>query len=177
MLLWKPRLLRPRHGRKPTFTHYLLISVAYAAFVGQPLALLGHGDLVANLALNSFLWMGSFAGVFLAWWILLRRYRFGMSTIVACAGLLGWLEPGLLVVRLAAAGGWQILIIAPVLHAVYAALVAPSVNAYREAFSAEGKAPRASAIALGAILPAAGFWIGMLWIALMRLLLRAAIGA
>jgi hypothetical protein len=177
LLLWKPGLLRPRAGRKASVVHYLLASVAYAAFIGQPLALLGHGDLVPNLLLNSFLWIGSFAGVFVAWRLLLQRYRFTTSTIVACAGLLGWIEPGLVLVRLALAGAWQVLVVAPVLHAAYAALVAPAVAAYRERFGAAARPPTPAAMALAVLLPAAGFYLGMLWIAFVKLLLTRLAGA
>ena len=177
LLVWKPRLLRPRHSGKASLSHYLLVSIAYAAFIGQPLALLGQGDLVASLPLNSFLWMGSFAGAFLAWRVLLQRYRFSTSMIAACAGLLGWIEPGLLLVRLALAGAWQVLVVAPVLHAAYAALILPAVNAYRESFNADAPVPKAGALALAVLLPAAGFYLGLLWIVLVKLVLKAVAGS
>ncbi len=176
VLLWRPQLLRPRRAQ-PTLAHYLLVSAVYAAFIGLPLALLGHGDLSPSLPFNSFLWLGSYVCVFVAWWLIARRYRLSTSMVVACAGLLGWLEPGLLVFRLAVFGGWQVLVLAPVLHVAYAALIAPGVNAYRELFLRDGKPPGALAFGLAVLLPAAGFYLGLTWIFLVRLILRMVTGA
>lgn len=172
LLIWKPTLLRPRKAR-PTATHFIMVGVAYSTLVGEPLAILGHGDLHPNLLLNSFLWIGSFTGVYLAWLWLLRRYRWHPLDIFMLCGAVALFDHSLMLWKLAGAfDAIGLFLIAPVLHAVYASMIAPVVMAYREALMRDADAPGFGGQASAVMLPGVLFWIGGLWIGLVGTVLR-----
>jgi len=172
LIIWKPALLRPRKAR-PTATHFIMVGVAYSAFIGEPLAILGHGDLHPNLLLNSVLWIGSFTGVYLAWLWLLRRYRWGALNIFMMCGAVALFDHSLMLWKLAGAfDAVGFLLIAPVLHAVYASMIAPVVISYREALARNTDAPGSGGQAWAAVLPGVLFRIGGLWIGFVGTVLR-----
>jgi len=164
LLVWKPKLLLPRKA-KATTVHFLLVGVAYSAFIGQPLAVLGRGDLHPNLVLNGVLWIGSFAGVYLAWLWLLPRYRWSSAAIFALSGLLALFDHSLALWRmLANRDVVGLLVLAPVLHAVYAGLTAPVLLAYRERLSRNSAQPGLVGVVAGTLLPGLLFRLGSVWI-------------
>jgi hypothetical protein len=172
LLIWKPWLLRPRNVH-PKATHFIMVGVAYSAFIGEPLAILGRGDLHPNLLLNSFLWIGSFTGVYLAWLWLLRRYRWHALNVFMLCGAVALFDHSLMLWKLMGAlDAIGFLLIAPVLHAVYASMIAPVVIAYREALVRKPDRPGIGGQARAAVLPGVLFWIGGLWIGLVGSVLR-----
>jgi len=174
LMLWKPSLLRPRRAR-PKVIHFVLVGVAYSAFIGEPLAILGRGDLHPDLLVNSLLWLGSFAGIHLAWAWLLTRYRWRPTSLFLLCGLATLFDPSLLLWRfLRELDVIGFLLIAPVLHAVYASMTAPVVIAYREALARRPDRPGIGAHALAAMLPGVLFRIGSLWIGLAGMVIRLA---
>jgi len=75
---------------------------------------------------NSLLWLGSFAGIHLAWAWLLTRYRWRPTSLFCCAASRRCSNPSLLLWRfLRELDVIGFLLIAPVLHAVYASMTAP----------------------------------------------------
>jgi len=174
LLIWKPALLRPRKA-SPTAPHFIMVGVAYSAFIGEPLAILGRGDLHPHLLLNSVLWIGSFTGVYLAWLWLLRRYRWRAFNVFMMCGTVALFDHSLMLWKLAGAfDAIGFLLIAPVLHAVYASMIAPAVIAYREALAHKVDGPGIVGQAQAAVLPGVLFWIGGLWIGLVGTALRLA---
>ncbi len=166
LLYWKPQLVLPRKG-KVTPTHFVIVGIVYSAFVAEPLAVLGRGDIQPNLVLNSVFWIGSYAGVFVAWLWLLPRYRWGSMTVFVLCGLLALFDHSLalwrMLLNLDIVG---FLLFAPVLHAVYSSLTAPIMVAYRTGLQRAARAPGVAGIAWATLLPGVLFRIGSLWILL-----------
>lgn len=171
LLIWKPSLLRPRKARA-TVTHFLLIGVVYSAFVAEPLVVFGHGDLHPDLLLNGMLWLGSFAGIYLAWAWLLRRHRWHPVRLFALCGVVALFDQSLVLWKfLGAFDLADFLLFAPVLHAIYASMTAPVVIAYAPALEKRASAPGVPGHALAVAIPGTLFWLGVLWTALGRMLL------
>jgi hypothetical protein len=174
LIVWKPALVRPRRARA-TVMHFLLVGIAYSAFIGEPLAVLGHGDLHPDLLINSILWIGSFAGVYLAWLWLLPRYRWPAANLFFACGAIALFEHSLLLWRLLTAADFTgFLLILPVVHAVYASMIAPVVIAYREALARQPVRPGIGGHAWAVVLPGLLFRIGSVWILIAGMALRLA---
>lgn len=174
LCIWKPQILRPRRGNA-TAVHFVAVGVAYSVFIGEPLAVLGHGDLHPDLLLNSFLWLGSYAGVYLAWLWLLRRWRWPALNLFLACGAIALFEQSMLLWRLVIEGDVaSFLLFLPVVHAVYASMIAPVAIAYREALATSTDTPRAAGHAWALLAPGVLFRIGSLWIVLGQMVLRQA---
>lgn len=168
VLLWRPDLLLPR--RMPATTVYLvLIGTVYTAFVAAPLARLAQGDLHPNLLVNGFLWLGSYAGAYLAWAWLLTRGRWHPVALFFLCGLLTLFDHSLALWKMAYAGSVRdLLVFAPVLHLTYASMLAPVVIAYRAALEQRNTAPSIGIVIGAALLPGVLFRLGSLWIPFAR---------
>jgi hypothetical protein len=168
LLLWKPALLRPRRSA-PTIVHLVLIGTVYTAFVAEPLALLTRGDLDPNLLVNGFLWIGSYAGAYLAWAWLLTRGRWHPVTLFFLCGTLALFDHSLALWKMAYAGALQdLLVFAPMLHLTYASMLAPVVIAYRTALQRKELAPHIGIVITALLLPGVLFRLGSLWIPFAR---------
>jgi hypothetical protein len=167
-LLWKPAVLRPRRATA-TAVYLVLIGTVYTAFVGEPLALLVRGDLHPNLLVNGFLWIGSFAGAYLAWAWLLARGRWHPVALFFLCGLLALFDHSLALWKMAYAGAVRdFLVFAPVLHLTYASMLAPVVIAYRTVLEKRNSPPNAGSVIAAVLLPGVLFRLGSLWIPLAR---------
>lgn len=172
LVIWKPALLRPRKAR-PTATHFLFVGTVLSAFVAEPLAVLGQGDLHPNLLVNGFLWIGCFAGIYLAWWWLLPRWRWSPFTVFLLCGAVALFDDSLVLWRLLLADDVSSLLLTlPVLHAVYACMTAPVVLAYRTVLAEKSESPGPLGIAAAALAPGLLFRVGSLWILFGRLFLQ-----
>lgn len=172
LLIWKPSWLRPRKARA-TVTHFLLVGVAYSAFIAEPLVVFGHGDLHPDLLLNGLLWIGSFAGIYLAWAWLLRRYRWRSTSLFVLCGFVALFDQSLVLWKFL--GRFDVidfLLFAPVLHAIYASMTAPVVIAYAASLEKRAAAPDVPGYACAAAIPGILFWLGVLWTAVGRMFLE-----
>ncbi len=172
LLIWKRSWLRPRKARV-TFTHFVLVGVAYSVFIAEPLVVFGHGDLHPDLLLNGLLWIGSFAGIYLAWAWLLRHYRWRATSLFLLCGLVALFDQSLQLWKyLAAFDVIDFLLIAPVLHALYASMTAPVVIAYAASLEQRAAAPGLPGHAGAAVIPGVLFWLGVIWTAVGRMFLE-----
>jgi hypothetical protein len=168
LLLWNPTVLRPRRA-KATAVYLVLVGTVYTAFVGEPLALLARGDLHPNLLVNGFLWIGSFAGAYLAWVWLLAHGRWNPVALFLLCGLLVLFDHSLALWKMAYAGAVRdLLVFAPVLHLTYASMLAPAVIAYRAALERRDNPPGIGLVVAAVLLPGVLFRLGSLWIPLAR---------
>jgi hypothetical protein len=60
----------------PIWLKFLIVGLFFSDVVMGNLAVSFKGDLHPNLALSSFLWLGAYGGVVLAWWLLAHLYPF-----------------------------------------------------------------------------------------------------
>lgn len=168
LLLWRPAVLRPRRAAASA-VYLVLIGTVYTAFVGEPLALLARGDLHPNLLVNGFLWIGSFAGAYLAWVWLLARGRWHPVALFFLCGTLALFDHSLALWKMAYAGAVSdLLVFGPVLHLTYASMLAPVVIAYRSALEKRNTAPHIGIVIAAVLLPGILFRLGSLWIPLAR---------
>jgi hypothetical protein len=163
LLLWRPDLIRPRRpASRAGPVHHILVGTAYGAFLCHPLATLGAGDLYPDVLVNSALWSGSYLAFHATWAWLLRRRRWKALEIVAVAGTLGLADPSLLLARSALAGDWQtLLLFMPVLHAVFAASLAPPVCAYRAVSSTKSPQKVTLPVVLALVVPNFAYRVGL----------------
>jgi hypothetical protein len=166
LLSWKPALIRPRRpGMRASVAHHVTVGGIYGAFLCHPLATLGTGDLHPSVPMNSALWLGSYVAFHAAWAWLLRRRAWSTLQIVAMAGTVGLADPNLMLLRAALSGDWRtVLLFAPVLHAVFAASLAPPVCAYRDARGGD-RAPHPTrlAVLLALVVPNLAYRFGLVW--------------
>ena len=167
-LLWKPGLLRPRRAAATT-AYLVLIGTVYTAFVAEPLVLLTRGDLHPNLLVNGFLWIGSYAGAYLAWAWLLTRGRWHPVALFFLCGTLALFDHSLALWKMAYAGAMRdLLVFAAVLHLTYASMIAPVVIGYRTALEKRNTAPNIGIGIAAVLLPGVLFRLGSLWIPFAR---------
>ena len=167
-----PKLLQPRGGVRPRRIHFVLVAVVWSTLVATPLAMLMPGGRWETLALGIATWFGSHAALAGLWAWLLSRHVWPAWLIWVVTGSAALAEPQLLLVRLAAAGdGPALATLAPVLHAAYAALLAPVAVAYRQALAPAGAAaPGPGRVALAAVASVTtALLANALWFSLLRL--------
>jgi len=168
LICWKRRTLRAWLHRMPApaWLKYALLGTFYSVLIGESLGVNLQGDLHANLLINSFLWLGSYAGILAAWWLLARRYTWTPGQVFALCGLLGvQIEQDFLITRMLLGGQViEALLAAVFIHAIYAALFTPAVLVGIEPPARELPAPGLIAKGLAIFGPMILFYIGSLWI-------------
>jgi hypothetical protein len=150
----------------PAWRRYAFLGLIHTSSIGESLGVGLQGDLHSNLLANSFLWLGPYAGLLFAWWLLRRRWNWSAGEIFMLSGLLGVLiEQYFLLPSMVFSGRWvEALLILPFIHAVYAALVAPPVLIAAPPTDPGAPRPRLLARGMALLLPGALFFLGGLWI-------------
>jgi hypothetical protein len=112
----------------PQMALFFIVGIFFSAILMENLAINFHGDLNPNLALNTFLWLGTCLAWLLGWWLLSLLYRFTPTEVFLVSGLMGVLvEQHWLVPRLIASGQWfPVVAAAPILVPVYGVAMAPA---------------------------------------------------
>ena len=112
----------------PSMALFLIVGIFFSAILMENLAINFQGDLNRNLALNTFLWLGTCLAWLLGWWLLSLMYRYTPNEVFFISGLMGvMVEQHWLVPRLIASGQWfPVMAAAPIVVPVYGVAMAPA---------------------------------------------------
>jgi hypothetical protein len=155
----------------PLWVHFFVVGVLSADVVMENLAINFHGDLHSDLALNSILWLGTYLGWLVGWWIVGRFYWFEPRQVFFLAGAMGILvEHNWMVPKLLASGQWLPAIVsAPILIPVYGGAIAPAFLLTQRAPSGPTPKPGIVGFLFALFLPVGAFYVGgALWLAVIR---------
>jgi hypothetical protein len=145
---------------------YFGLGLLYTTVIGENLGIALEGDIHPNLAINTFLWVGSYLGLLAGWWLLGRRYLWTPWQVYWLSGLMGVVvEQDYLVPRMLVSGEViQAVVLSPFVHAVYGSIMAPVFAVLGQDLPARDRRPGIGAKVLAVVLPAALFFLGGLWI-------------
>jgi hypothetical protein len=165
-------LRKPISRMIPSFNlRFFVIGIVSSDLIMENLAINFKGDLHHNLFLNSLMWLGSYIGSIVGWWVIARTFRFTPYQVFFLAGLLGVIiEQNWMIPKLLAAGSWAIaLLCAPIILVVYGAAVAPAFLLAGDPPRTPARKPGIASFAIALLLPALLFYcLGGLWIAVLR---------
>jgi hypothetical protein len=158
-----PPLARPS---PPPWVWYFGLGLLYTVVVGENLGIGFRGDIHPNLAVNSLLWVGSYLGLLVGWWILARRYLWTPWQVYWLSGLIGLaIEQNYLIPRMLVRGEViEAFLLAPFIHAVYGSIMAPLFAILGPYLPVHDRRPGIGAKLLALLLPSALFFLGGLWI-------------
>jgi hypothetical protein len=156
----------------PVFAKFLIWGLIFTDIIMENLAVSFKGDLHPNLFLNSLLWVGAYAGVIVAWWILSRLFTFTPWQVLFLYGIKGVIiEQNYMVPKMLVSGDFRsMLLCIPLLTVVYGASVAPVFVILGNELPQDRRKPGILAAILAIIIPWAFFYAGFFaWFRLMGL--------
>jgi hypothetical protein len=111
----------------PNFVKFMLLGLFFADIIMENFAVSFKGDFHPNLVVNSFLWVGAYAGMLVAWWIVSRLYYLTPWQVFFIYGFKGIVvEQDFLVPLMIWKGKLlEALLVSPYLVVVYGVAVAP----------------------------------------------------
>jgi len=157
----------------PIWLKFLIVGLFFSDVVMGNLAVSFKGDLHPNLALSSFLWLGAYGGVVLAWWLLAHLYPFTPWQVFFIYGFKGVIiEQDFMLSTMLWKGDWfSALVAAPFLVVVYGSAVAPMFVILQKELPNPGRRVGWMAIGLSIVVTMAGFYAGaFVWFRLVEVL-------